>query len=112
MPLTEDGLQDARGRVFRMFMDTVQVFRMMREEARWLFGDAASEIAAAIDEYMRDFIDEPQRANQLHPEVLIYNASAERLQDAGLYGAQLALKESRVLQVTASMRSLRNVLPS
>lgn len=107
MPLRDQELPEVRRRVLRMLLDTIETFESFEKNADWLYGDRASAIRAAIDEYLRDFIRNPDEAGEEHPEALIYRAPLQSFQRAGFYGAQLDLKER---QVTAANRNLRERL--
>lgn len=107
MPLRDEDANEARRRLLRMFMDTISVFEMIEKGADTIYGDRAPQMRAAIRECLEDFLYQTQQSRQVHPERLIYEASASELQTAGLYGAQLDLKER---QVEAANRSLRERL--
>lgn len=104
MPLNNDDLDDVRRRVNGMFMDTIATFRLIEENSDEIYGDRAPQIRAAINEYLDDFLNNPERAGEQHPEVLIYRTDGRNFQRAGFYGAQLDLKER---QVTEANRTLR-----
>src|ERR1700733_6920020 len=104
MPLSNDDLQNIRGRVLRMFMDTIKTIEVIEENSDVLYGESADEVRAAINEYLDDFIRNTGRSGEIHPETSIYNAPKEAFQRAGLYGAQLALKERHVTQANAELR--------
>jgi hypothetical protein len=104
MPLSERDLGEVRRRVFQMLVDTIATLEALEKNAELLYGDRAASVRAAINEYLDDFIRNPAAAGQIHPEVLIYRTPQENLQRAGLYGAQLTIKEQ---QVTRANRSLR-----
>lgn len=104
MPLLESDERDVKRRLFRMYMDTIETFRLISKNAEFCFGKNAAELEEAIDEYIRDFIDETDGKERIHPEALIFGADRVALQSAGFYGAQLNLKER---QVTTANKSLR-----
>lgn len=106
MPLLENDLPDIRHRVLSMLMDTVETFERLHAEAETLFGEDAARIRAAIDECLDDFVRKPQSAGELHPESVIYRASAAQLQRCGFYGSQLDLKESQVRRVNGNLRQV------
>jgi hypothetical protein len=107
MPMTESELQDVRGRVWRMFMDTIATFQLIEQSAEVIYGDRAPDVRAAINEYLDDFIRNNGASGEPHPETLIYQTSRQSFQRAGFYGAQLNLKER---QVTTANRTLRERL--
>jgi hypothetical protein len=104
MPMTENELQEVRGRVLRMFMDTIATFEKIEENADAMYGERAPGVRAAIREYLNDFILDPGSSGEKHPEVLIYQTSQESFQRAGFYGAQLNLKEKQVTTVNRTLR--------
>ena len=104
MSLSDRELPEVQGRVLFMLMDTIQTIRLIRENADILFGENANLVRAAIDEYLQDFIDNPQQAGQLHPEALIYRTPRENFQKAGMYGEQLVLKERQVKEANSTLR--------
>lgn len=105
MPLSDEELRDVQGRILQMVMDIIQNIRLIHENAEALFGENSDQVRAAIDEYLQDFIDNPNQAGQLHPEVLIYHTPKEKFQEAGLYGSQLALKERQVNEANSEVRA-------
>jgi len=104
MPLSDDDLRDVQGRVLAMFMDTIRSLELLEQHAGDLFGDNSTSIQAAIREYLTDFIRDPSRSGEIHPEVLIYRTSTQAFQRAGLYGAQLNVKERHVTQANSELR--------
>lgn len=107
MPLLENEVQVVRKRVLLMVMDTIETVKLINENSPMLFGESSDHVSKAIDEFLIDFIDNPNQSKQIHPERLIYAATREKFQDAGLYGAQLSLKER---QVTESNKAVRESL--
>lgn len=107
MPLSDDELRDVQRRVTRMFMDTIETFSAIDQHAESIYGDRSSAVRAAINEYMDDFLRNTTASGETHPEVLIYRASRQGFQQAGLYGAQLDIKER---QVSGANRTLRQRL--
>ena len=87
--------------------DTVETFRLLSKNAGFYFGDNAAELSEAIDEYIRDFIDDTDRIERVHPGDLILKTDRVALQSAGFYGAQLNLKER---QVTSANQNLREAI--
>lgn len=104
MPLLNDDLSSVQRRVLRMFIDTIHSIELIEKNADILFGDKATEIRAAINEYMEDFIRNTGRSGESHPETLIYKTQKENFQRAGLYGAQLDVKERHVTQANEALR--------
>lgn len=104
MPLREDDLQESRRRVWSMFMDTMNTFAIIESRAEEIYGPRAPIIRSAIQEYVNDFIRNTQDSGESHPEVLIFQASRERLQRSGFYGSQLDIKEHQVTTANASLR--------
>lgn len=104
MPLSEESVGQVRQRVMYMFLDTVKTFEVIDEHAAAIYGDRASEIKAAINEYFDDFLRAPNNSGETHPEVLIYETTREQFQRAGLYGAQLDIKERQVSTANATLR--------
>jgi hypothetical protein len=104
MPLSENELQNVRGRVWQMFKDTIHTIELIEKNADVLFGENASKIKSAINEYLEDFYRNTGNSKETHPEVLIYKAPRENFQRAGLYGAQLDVKERHVSQANAEVR--------
>ena len=107
MPLLENDEREVKHRLVHMYMDTIETFRLLSENTEFYFGENGEELSAAIDEYIRDFIDETDGEERIHPEGLIFNTDRVVLQSAGFYGAQLNLKER---QVSTSNRNLRKAI--
>lgn len=107
MPLLENDEREVKSRLVHMYMDTIETFRLLSENAEFYFGENGTELSAAIDEYILDFIDETDGVERIHPEGLIFNTDRIVLQSAGFYGAQLNVKER---QVTTSNRTLREAI--
>jgi hypothetical protein len=107
MPLLENDEREVKNRLVHMYMDTIETFRLLSQNTELYFGENAAELSEAIDEYIRDFIDETDGKERIHPEDLIFNTDRVALQSAGFYGAQLNLKEK---QVTTANRSLREAI--
>jgi hypothetical protein len=105
MPLSDNELRDVQARVLNMIMETISTLRLINENSKVLFGDNSAQVSNAINEYLRDFIDNPSQANQLHPEALIYQTKKEKFQDAGLYGSQLILKERQVTEANKEVQA-------
>ena len=59
---------------------------------------------AAINEYFNDFFDRTKQSGEKYPEVLIYQTTKEKFQNAGFYGAQLDLKEKQVNEANSVLR--------
>lgn len=104
MPLSDNDLQDVRGRVLRMIMDTVHTFETIEKHADNIFGNRASDIRDAINECLDDFVRNTHRSGEKHPEELIYKAPQAVFQQAGFYGAQLIVKERQVAMANAQLR--------
>jgi len=109
MPLLESDEREVKHRLTNMFMDTIKTFELLSENAEYYFGDNGEQIREAIQEYFNDFIYKPDGEERIHPEGLIFNTDRVVLQNAGFYGAQLALKEK---QVTESNTQLRETILS
>lgn len=107
MPLLESEEREVKSRLVYMYMDTIETFRLLSENAELYFGVNAAELSGAIDEYIKDFIDETDGEERIHPESLIFETDRITLQSAGFYGAQLNLKER---QVTSANRGLREAI--
>jgi len=107
MPLTEAEEVNVKRRLLHMYMDTIATFRQLSQQIEFFFGEDAAELREAINEYLRDFIDEVDGEERIHPEGLIFRADRIALQGAGFYGAQLNLKER---QVSTANRSLREAI--
>ncbi|PHQ69103.1 MAG: hypothetical protein COB93_08915 [Sneathiella sp.] len=108
MPLSTDDLDDVRRRIFHMFMDSIETIRAIRENGDLLFGERAPLITSAIDEYLEDFIYNPNGSGEIHPEAAIFEASREKLQKGGFYGSQLNLKEEQLTQANQDLRENLN----
>jgi hypothetical protein len=104
MPLLASDEREAKHRLVHMYMDTIETFRLISENAEIYFGDNSAELKEAIDEYVRDFIDETDGVERIHPEGLIFRTDRVVLQSAGFYGAQLNLKERQVTTVNRGLR--------
>ncbi|NII11068.1 hypothetical protein [Oleiagrimonas sp. C23AA] len=107
MPLLEADENDVKRQLLSMFMDTIETFRAISQHAELYFGEHSEQLSRAIDEYIRDFIEQPDGEERIHPEVLIFRTDRVALQSTGFYGAQLAVKER---QVTQANRGLREVI--
>jgi|SRR6056297_442779 len=108
MPLSNDDLRDVQRRVLNMFMDTIKTFELINEQVNSIFEENSDQINSAINEYLEDFINNTQNSGETHPEELIYKASREAYQNAGFYGAQLALKERQVTEANNDLREVLN----
>lgn len=104
MPLSEDGLRDVQGRVYAMLRETLGTIEFIEKNADVLFGENASEVKLAIDEYMKDFINNPNNSGEKDPKASIYETPKEKFQTAGLYGAQLNIKERQFYEANAQVR--------
>jgi hypothetical protein len=104
MPLSDNDLRDVQGRVMRMFMDTIATFEMIETNAVIIYGDRSLEVRAAINEYLNDFLRNTEASGETHPETLIYQTPRQNFQRAGLYGAQLEIKERQVTRANATLR--------
>lgn len=104
MPLPEDELQNVRDRVMAMFMDTIKTFKMIRENADAIYGERATDIRAAIDEYLNDFLHNTEASGETTPKALIDETPRQNFQRAGLYGAQLNIKERQITNANDSLR--------
>jgi hypothetical protein len=104
MPLSINDLQDVKGRVLRMFLDTIATFEFIANNSESIFGDRSREVRAAISEYLDDFLRNPVASGEEHPETLIYRTSLQSFQRTGFYGAQLQIKERQVLSANARLR--------
>ena len=104
MPLSKSQEDEIKGRIFRMFMDTIYTFELLAKNSELYFGKNSYQIENAINEYLHDFIYDPDGEERVHPEVLIYKASRVSLQNAGFYGAQLDLKERQVTESNSELR--------
>jgi hypothetical protein len=87
-----------------MFMDTITTVETIAGHADTLYGEQATSVRAAIDEYLNDFLRQTQASGEKHPEQLIYETPALLFQRAGLYGMQLDIKEHQVSRVNATLR--------
>ena len=105
MPLLESDERDVKHRLVRMYMDTIETFRLISVNTDLYFGENALELSAAIDEYVYDFIDNTDGEERIHPEGLIFNTDRLELQSAGFYGAQLSLKERQVTRANSNLRT-------
>ncbi len=90
-----------------MFKDTISTFELIEENVDSLFKKNPDLIRAAIKEHLRDFISHTDDSEETDPEKLISRTPKENFQHAGLYGAQLDLKEK---QVTDSNKEFRESL--
>lgn len=104
MPLLESEEREVKQRLFAMFMETIRTFELIAENAEVYFDDNALELRAAIEEYLADFIRTPDGIERVHPEALIFQADRTALQNAGFYGAQLAVKERQVMSANGGLR--------
>ena len=104
MPLSDNDLRDVQHRVMHMFMDTIATFEMIERNAEAIYGDRASDVKAAINEYLDDFLRNTGASGESHPETLIYQTSRQNFQRAGFYGAQLKVKEHQVSRANATLR--------
>lgn len=104
MPLSDNELRDVQGRVMRMFMDTIDTFETIEKNADAIYGDRSSDVRAAINEYLNDFLRNTGASGEKHPEALIYETPRRNFQRAGFYGAQLKVKERQVSRANATLR--------
>ena len=104
MPLTDAELHNVQKRVMVMFMDTISTFETIEKNTELMYGNQASEMRAAIKECLDDFVHETKASGEKHPKVLIFETSRENYQRAGLYGAQLTVKERQVSNANATLR--------
>ena len=104
MPLLESEERQVKQRLVLMYMDTIETFRLISEHAEFYFGENSNELKEAINEYIRDFVDEPDGDERIHPEGLIFRTERVALQSAGFYGAQLNLKERQVSTANNALR--------
>ncbi len=104
MPLSKSQEDEIKGRILRMFMDTINTFELLAENSALYFGKNSYQIEDAINEYLQDFIYEPDGKERVHPKVLIYKTSRVNLQSAGFYGAQLDIKERQVTESNSELR--------
>lgn len=104
MPLSEGDLRDVQDRVMQMFMDTIATFETIERSAEAMYGESAPAMRAAIHEYLDDFLRNTASSGERHPEELIYRTSRQNFQRAGLYGAQLDVKERQVAVANATLR--------
>jgi len=104
MPLSDNELRDAQRRVMQMFMDTIATFELIERNADAIYGESASDVRAAINEYLDDFLRKTGVSGETHPETLIFQAPRENFQRAGFYGAQLKVKERQVSSANATLR--------
>lgn len=107
MPIRDEQLDEARRCLLSMLMDTVRSIEAIHDHAQALFGARAGLARAAIDACLDDSLRDTAASGQAHPRLLLDAVPARRLQAAGLYGAQLALKQA---QVTAANTGLRLAL--
>lgn len=105
MPLNEENLREVKGRVFAMYMDTINTFELIEENAEFLFGENSDQMKSAINEYLDDFIRKNNISKEKHPEALIYEAPLKSFQTAGLYGVQLDVKERQVKNANQNVRN-------
>lgn len=104
MPLLESEERDVKHRLTNMYMDTIKTFEMLSENAEFYFGENGAQIRDAIQEYLEDFIRNPDGKERLHPEAAIFKADRVSLQNAGFYGIQLSLKERQVTEANEGLR--------
>ena len=104
MPLSESQENEIKGRILRMFMDTIDTFEMLAKNSELYFGKYSYQIENAINEYLQDFIYNPDGEERIHPEALIYKTPRVNLQNAGFYGAQLDIKERQVTESNSELR--------
>jgi hypothetical protein len=104
MPLSDNELRDTQRRVMQMFMDTIATFELIERNAEAIYGESASDVRAAINEYLDDFVRKTGASGEMHPETLIFQAPRESFQRAGFYGAQLKVKERQVSRANATLR--------
>lgn len=104
MPLSDNDLREVQSRVLRMFMDTIATFEIIEKNAEAIYGDRSSDVRAAINEYLDDFLHNTGDSGETHPETLIYQTPRQNFQRAGFYGAQLNVKERQVSIANASLR--------
>lgn len=104
MPLSDNELRDIKVRVMRMYLDTIATFELIEKNADVIYGDRSSDVRAAINEYLNDFLHKTEASGEKHPELLIDQTSRQNFQRAGFYGAQLRVKERQVLRVNATLR--------
>jgi hypothetical protein len=105
MPLSDAELPDVQRRVMAMLADTIQTFDLIEQHADTLYGDGAHDIRAALKEFLDDFWRNTRASGERHPEALIYETPRQNFQWAGLYGAQLAVKEKHVSRANATLRA-------
>lgn len=104
MPLSDNELRDVQRRVLNMFLDTITTLEEIEKNADDIYGDRASDVRGAINEYLIDFIRKTPESGEDHPEKMIYQTPRHNFQKAGFYGAQLRLKEIQVLRVNKLLR--------
>lgn len=104
MPLLEFDKKEVQHRLTIMYMDTIETFRLISENSEVYFGENSNELSEAINEYIHDFIDNPDNEERIHPEGLISRTDRVKLQSAGFYGAQLNLKERQVTNANKGLR--------
>lgn len=108
MPLLEADEGDVKRRLVAMYIDTIDAFRLMASNIELFFEpEVAMELKSAIDEYIRDFVDQTDGRERIHAEALIFKTDRVSLQRSGFYGAQLNLKER---QVSTANRTLREAI--
>ena len=106
MPLLESEERNVKHRINHMFMDTLQTFELISENSERYFGENSGQLREAINEYIRDFIENADGGEFVHPEALIFQTSRLDLQQAGFYGAQLQLKERQVREANVNLREV------
>jgi hypothetical protein len=87
-----------------MFMDTIATFEMIERNAEAIYGNRSSDVRAAINEYLNDFLRNTEASGETHPETLIYQTPRQNFQRAGFYGSQLKVKERQVSRANATLR--------
>jgi len=104
MPLSNNDLSKVQCRVLHMLKDTIKTFETIEKNSQTLYRDRAKAVQAAINECLDDFFRNTKVSGENDPETILKDVQPDKFQRAGLYGSQLAIKESQVLEANKKLR--------
>lgn len=104
MPINENQLSEIQKELEMLTIDSYKTFRQLLEFASSNFPDHAQQFFSAVEEFDSDFMRPDEGNEESLMQRRIRSASLESLQDAGLYGSQLALKSRQVKEANENVR--------
>ncbi len=103
MPLQENDISEVRVRLKSLLNEILHILEMLNEYAPEHFPERYEKLQAAFNEFRDDFVGLTDAHGNNKLTKFIDSAEGLELQNAGLYGAQLDIKEEYTKQANQGM---------